>query len=242
MKASRLKASVQDEFRAPWKDNTKAIVIDAYYQNDIDWTALATEPRVAGIIHKASEGLGADSEYAKRKRAAKKGGYLWGSYHLGRPGNPVDQADFYLQMAQPADDEVMALDLEDTTPASMSIINARRFIKRIREKMGRYPMIYVTGKVRDAILRTSGSKSVFTKTPLWYARYRADFDISKFFPTSLWSTYTLWQFASEINCPSKPKLPCPLNRPIPGTDYRMDVNIYYGTVKELKSKWPFTVT
>jgi hypothetical protein len=102
-------------------------------------------------------------------------------------------------------------------------------------------MVYVTDKVRSAILKSSVPDDEFAKTPLWYARYRADFDISMFFPTPLWPTYTLWQFASEINCPSKPRLGCPLRAPIPGTDYQMDVNIYYGTVEELRSKWPFTV-
>jgi hypothetical protein len=136
----------------------------------------------------------------------------------------------------------MALDLEDTSSASMSVADARLFIKQIKEKTGRYPMVYVTGNVRDAILKAaSDPASEFAKTPLWYAQYRADFDITKFFPTTLWPTYTLWQFASEINCPSKRQLPCPLAAPIPGTDYEMDVSIYFGTVEELRSKWPFTV-
>lgn len=241
MVCTLINATGQTEFKEPWKDEAKAIVLDPFYRNRIDWAALSTESRVAGIIHKASEGLRSDSEYTERKREAKKRGYLWGSYHLGRPGNPIQQADFYLEKAQPSEDEVMALDLEDIGPAFMSIDNARRFIIRIKEKAGRYPMIYVTGKIRDAILRNYGSKSVFAKTPLWYARYRANFDITRYFPTKLWSTYTLWQFASEINCPSKRKLPCALTKPIPGTDYNMDVNIFYGSVDELKKKWPFTV-
>jgi lysozyme len=227
-----------DQFKEPWKDRTKAIVLDPYCENSIDWTTLATESRVGGIIHKASEGLRADPEYIKRKAEGVRRGYKWGSYHLGRSGNPIIQADFYLKTALPTEDEVMALDLEDTTPRSMSLANAERFINRIKAKTGRYPLLYVTGDVREAILRNYGPNSAFAKTPLWYARYLRD--TSQYFPSKLWSSYTLWQFASEINCPSRKKRICPLQAPVPGTEYSMDINVYYGTVEELRSKWPFT--
>jgi lysozyme len=228
------------EFKEPWKDSNTALVLDLYGPNQLDFDELASEPRVAGIIHKASERLVKDPLYADRKPEAKQRGYKWGSYHLGRPGDPIAQADFYLEKANPTDDEVMGLDIEDTTDHSMSLANAERFVARIKEKTRRYPLLYITGKVRDALLESFGPRSEFAKTPLWYARYRRDNDITQFFPTKLWTTYTLWQFASEINCPSKDGLTCPLPRPIPGTEYDMDVNIFWGTVDDLRNKWPFT--
>src|SRR5688500_13712387 len=94
---------LQDEFKAPWKEPDKAIVLDAYWKNKLVWDDLANEPRVAGIIHKASENLTADRKYAERKAEAKRRGYKWGSFHLGRPGDPIRQADFYIATAQPTD-------------------------------------------------------------------------------------------------------------------------------------------
>jgi len=207
--------TIPGEFYEPWKDATKALVLDPFGGNGLDWNELTKEPRVAGIIHKASEPmwderlrrrvLKLDPKYIIRRAEAKRRGYKWGSYHLGRPGYPVAQADFYLSEAQPADDEVMALDLEDTTDKRfMNLVEAQIFIERIREKTGRYPLLYMTDKVRKAILEKYGTDrdSVFAKTPLWYARYCQDIRGVFPAPTPFWDSYTLWQFASEINCPS----------------------------------------
>lgn len=46
-----------------------------------------------------------------------------------------------------------------------------------------------------------------------------------------------WQFSSEINCtPAHPEK-C-LYR-VPGTKTDMDVNVYHGSIADLKVKWPF---
>jgi lysozyme len=250
-------STTSSEFNEPWKNPTRALVIDPFGPNRLDFDQLAKEPRVGAIIHKASDCvirkrkrlLRKDSQYLDRRDEARRRGYLWGSYHLGGPRNPIEQADFYLSYANPADDEVMALDIEDISPSFMSLADAEIFIKRIKEKKGRYPLLYITHKVRAAIERAYGPDSVFARTPLWYARYLTD--IQPFFPAKLWTTYALWQFQSEINCCTKtkprrcpvapPLKSCTMPQPIPGTDYDMDVNVFYGTIDELKSRWPFTV-
>ena len=87
-----------NEFDRPWNNSKNAIIIDAYHQNSIDWDKLRTDKRVVGIIHKSTEGFALiDSKYSSRKIKAKKHGYLWGSYHLLRKGNPIKQAKFYLK-------------------------------------------------------------------------------------------------------------------------------------------------
>lgn len=251
------------KYREPWKNSARALVIDPYEGNPLDFEKLKQEQRVAGIIHKATDFkyskklkkrvLSLDAMYLERRDKAKKRGYLWGSYHLGRAGDPILQADYYLAQTQPAEDEVMALDLEDTIAEYMSISNALIFIRRVKEKTGRYPMLYLTNKVRLAILNKYGSAvpEEFTKSPMWYARYCRDitnvFEAAPPTQPKIWSSYTLWQFASEINCPTKnpdakncPKMEnkrCPLSAPIAGTDYKMDVNVFDGTVEQLRSRW-----
>lgn len=254
---------IDDRFRSPWKNQTRALVIDGNSDNDIDWTKIISDPRVAGMIFRASPmknkisnrwELKADEGYAARKEKAKKLGYRWGSFHVGvRDIDPVEQAKFYLETAKPADDEVMALDLEDISkPEYMDLDQAIRFIDYIKEATGRYPMVYVTGSIHDAIFRRFGKSSVFSRVPLWYVR--VENDISRHLKNSSWDSYTLWQFSSELNCCQKingrricnpPKKTCPFGgrapiRRIPGVDLDIDVNIYYGTVEELKSNWPFT--
>ncbi|MEK6335373.1 MAG: hypothetical protein AABM67_10525 [Acidobacteriota bacterium] len=42
------------EFNEPWKDPRIALAIDPFEGNPIDWDALATDPRVVAIIHRAT--------------------------------------------------------------------------------------------------------------------------------------------------------------------------------------------
>ncbi len=220
------------EFVQPWLDTTKAIIIDPYGENEIDFDKLITDKRVVGIIHKASQLYGADKKYYERKLIAKQKGLLWGSYHLGMRGDPVMQANFYLATIQNDSSELMALDLEGLDTASfMSLKNAERFIKRIHEKTGRYPLVYCNNSVLEEISKNYSDTSIFSKCGLWYARYLKELpDFNK----NVWTNYTLWQFSCEVNCTETGK--CWYN--VPGTLYDMDVNIYNGTVEELKSRWP----
>ncbi len=218
---------VAREFFTPWTLPQRPLVIDAYYQNPIDWEQLATEPRVVGIIHKATEGCTMDPKYQERKTEAKARGYLWGSYHLGLSGNPEQQADCYLEAVNPTADEAIALDLEDvTSSSSMSIDEAIRFIQRIREQTGRYPMVYGNHAVITEI-STRGEDGIFSETPLWYARFRQHIPD---FPGATWASYTLWQFSSELNVQIR----------IPGTRSDIDVNVFPGTKEEIRRRWPFS--
>jgi GH25 family lysozyme M1 (1,4-beta-N-acetylmuramidase) len=95
-------------------------------------------------------------------------------------------------------------------------------------------MVYGNDAVIRKISTGFGRDEVFSKTRLWYARFRREIPN---FPRGTWETYTLWQFSSEINCtPAKPD-DCLIR--VPGTKTDMDVNVFHGTVDELKAQWPF---
>jgi lysozyme len=223
------------DFNHPWTDPTIAIVLDPYEGNSINWNQVATDTRVVAVIHRGTIGKRKDTLYKSRRDKAKSLGYKWGSYHLGKPGDPIAQADFYLATIDPTDDEVMALDIESLDAAQdMNLANARRFLLRIREKTGRYPMLYANHAVVKEISLRFPHDEVFSKAPLWYARFKSQVTD---FPTATWNTYTLWQFSSEINCAALHPEGC-LYR-VPGTKTDMDVNVYGGSVADLKSKWPF---
>jgi lysozyme len=224
------------EFDQPWKNPNIALAIDPFEGNEIDWKLLATDKRVVAIIHRATIGNRVDRKYHERKLEAKKRGYKWGAYHLGKPGDPIKQADFFLETVKPEADDLLALDLESTDATKhMSFDEARIFIKRIKEKTGRYPFIYANNVVTKAISERYGVDDVFAKTPLWYARFKAKVDD---FPKGTWDSYKLWQFSSEINCSRDNRSACLYT--VPGTAYDMDVNVFNGTIEELRKKWPFT--
>lgn len=224
------------EFNEPWKNPDIALAIDPFEGNAIHWEQLATDKRVVAIIHRATIGFRADTKYAERKIEAKKRGYKWGAYHYGKPGDAIKQADFFLETVKPAADDLIALDLESTDGTKhMSFEEARVFINRIKEKTGRYPVVYANNLVTKAISDQYGDDDVFAKTHLWYARFKrsvADF------PSGTWKSYTLWQFSCEMNCNPADRSNCLYT--VPGTEYDMDVDVYNGTIQELRSKWPFT--
>jgi lysozyme len=223
------------EFNEPWKNPRTAIVIDPYEGNDINWDKLGTDTRVVAIIHRATIGDRVDRKYAARKTEAKRRGYKWGAYHYGKPGNPIRQADFFLNTVKPDKDDLIALDLESTNATKhMSFDDARIFIKRIKDKTGRYPLVYANNEVAKAISDTYGVDDILAKTPLWYARFKRSVTD---FPLGTWQTYALWQFSSEQNCSAANRPACLYT--VPGTEYDMDVDVYNGTIEELRSKWPF---
>ena len=216
------------EFDHPWNNPQNALLIDPYHGNSINWEKLATEPRVVAIIHKATSGSSEiDPAYLSRKVEAKKRGYLWGSYHWGVTGDPEKQADYYIDTVKPEADELIALDLEDATSTKlMNADEALRFIKRVRERTGRYPLLY-TNHASAKLISQEFKNTDFAKTPLWYARFKG---VVSDFPTEVWSSYTLWQFSSEIL----------LQKAVPGTMPDMDVNVFNGSVDTLKANWPLT--
>jgi GH25 family lysozyme M1 (1,4-beta-N-acetylmuramidase) len=234
--SSSLTVSAQSsEFKEPWNNPEIAIAIDPFEGNLIDWDKLATDKRVVAIIHRATIGDRVDRKYAERKIEAKKRGYKWGAYHLGKPGDPIKQADFFLATVKPEADDLIALDLESPDATKhMSFEEARIFIKRIKQKTGRYPFVYANNLVTRAITDEFGEDEVFAKTPLWYARFKSNVTD---FPKGTWKTYTLWQFSCEINCDPTNRSACLYT--VPGTAYDMDVNVFNGTIEELRNKWPF---
>jgi lysozyme len=210
----------------PWSDPNSALVLDPYHGNSINWEKLKTDSRVMAIIHKATTGTSVvDPAYFERKLEARQRGYLWGSYHWGVAGHPREQADFYLDRVQPGTDELIALDLEDVSaPKLMNASDALLFIKRIHERTGRYPLIYGPHSTAQ-IITNSFRDSEFAKTRLWYARYKSHVND---FPAGVWTSYTLWQFSSEVL----------VQIHIAGTQPDMDVSVFNGSAEKLRSEWP----
>lgn len=218
----------------PWEKPDRAIIIDAYGPNAIIWDTLQKDTTVVGIIHKATDGLTRfDDQYPIRREEAKKRGYLWGSYHLARKGDPIEEAKFYLSTIKPDSTELMALDMEGLdTSKFMSLENAKKFILYVYWQTGRYPAVYMNHSVLKEICTNYSNDTVFKKCVLWYARFK---NTITDFPQNVWPEYTLWQFSCEINC--KKQGECPYN--VPGTRFDMDINVYNGTKEELRKKWPF---
>jgi GH25 family lysozyme M1 (1,4-beta-N-acetylmuramidase) len=241
----------------PWKSADHAIVIDAYELNIIDWEAMLTDRRIAAFISKASDGLpesfactgdhGGDTVahcktmwrkyavsrelYQTRRMIARANGLLWGAYHLARPGNPIDQANHFLEYAEPRDDELMVLDIEGIDAEKyMSLEDAAVFAGHIKTRTGRYPMLYTNHSTARYIAANRDRFPILSRLPLWYARYKPG--IRNVFPMGNWDSYALWQFSSAVNCG---KRRCPYR--VAGALDDIDVNVAPVDAKTLKAIW-----
>ncbi|CAN7182248.1 glycoside hydrolase family 25 protein [Pararhizobium sp. LjRoot238] len=248
---------VQARDVTPWKSPDNALVIDAYEMNIIDWDEMMKNKRITGFISKASDGLpesfactgkhGGDTVahcktmwrkyavsrelYQTRRLIARANGLLWGAYHLARPGNPIDQANHFLDYAEPGDDELMAIDIEGIDAEKyMSLVDAGIFAGHIKTRTGRYPMLYTNHATAKYIAANRDRFPILSRLPLWYARYKPR--IRNVFPMGNWHSYALWQFSSAANCGRRR---CPYR--VAGTLTDIDVNVAAMNAKALKAVW-----
>lgn len=220
-----------EEFNAPWKNINTSIVLDNYQGNFIDWDKIATDPKVIGFIHRASIGLRVDSEYKARKKIALERGYLWGAYHLGKPGNTIAQAELFLSLVEDDPNTLMVLDLENTTDGQfMSVDEAVVFMQYIYDKTGNIPTVYANHATTKVLSSKLKDNPLFQQSKLWYARYKTQVTD---FPDGIWQSYFLWQFGRKVMCRDSGF--CPYT--VPGAGYDMDYNVFYGTEAELRAKW-----
>jgi len=181
-------------------------VIDLYHLDPVTSFQQVKGAGIVAVIHKASEGQShADSAYAARRKAFTDIGLKWGAYHFFH-GNGHAEADYFLSVSEPDDNTVVALDWETTadgyTPTSTQ---ARAFLERIEEKLGRKAEIY-SGNVAKEQLH--GRNAYFGSHRLWLAQYASHWKTQE-----SWDKPWLWQYGSEIT-----------HSKIPGIGSYCDVN------------------
>lgn len=215
----------------PWTRPNSTIIIDAYEGNAIDWNKMATDKKVGAVIHRSTIGTRVDTLYQSRKKIALEKGYLWGAYHLGRPGNTIAQADLFISMTANEPETLMILDLEDTASSSfMSINESIVFMERVYEKTGRIPVVYANHSTLKLLNTKVKNNPVFLQSKFWYARFKATVTD---YQSNIWPNYFMWQFSSEINCKTTGK--CLYN--VPGVKADMDINVFNGSLTELQEQW-----
>jgi lysozyme len=183
---------------------------------------------IVAFIHKATDPIHRlDPElYMQRKSAAKAAGLLWGSYHFGRSGDGVAQANAYLDFIKPDDQEFVCLDFEfpESRPDTvMPLDEAENFVNRVRERLGKPPFLYGGNYLREQAAALNSS--ALASCPLWFADYRRR--PAPQIPT-LWKTYSFWQYRGDV--------PSTDHEGLPTLDL-CDRSVFNGTLEELKAAW-----
>ncbi len=142
-------------------------------------------------------------KFMQESRAIQNAGtpLLIGAYHFGSNSIGGDvQADFFMDSVAPfGQDILLALDLErnpDLRGGTMSVDNARAFVQRVKDRTGRWPVLYSGASFLRDYFHTE--KDTIGCCPLWIAQYGEE-------PHNIaaaWPTYWLWQYTNGHQGPA----------------------------------------
>lgn len=183
-----------------------------------------------GVIHKASQGAAyKDPAYAIRRHAAQTLGLQWAAYHFNNGDEIADQVINFLDAADPDQNTGMWLDFEDNARGNMSVHEAVSFMKLVEDRIGRMCGIYSGNRLKENIkLLSSGEYEYMISRPLWLCQYS-----SKFVLPPGYTKYYLWQYTGDGLGPI-PYLVDGIS--VPGGK-GIDLNVYDGTIDDLKATW-----
>lgn len=207
--------------------NINLRVVDIFHLDEVTSFQDAAQSGIWGVIHKATTGAtGADGDYADRRQSALDAGLLWGAYHWGTAKPVAQQVENFLNIAKPDDHTLVGLDYEETPGNQMNLDQAREYLTRIEQKLGRKALFYSGGLIKGDLGNTADA--FFGAHRLWLAHYNPSPVIQE-----SWAKYWLWQYTDK-----KPSL-APSQVPgIPGDAVgNLDCNSYDGTKAQLAAEW-----
>ncbi|PHN02230.1 GH25 family lysozyme [Flavilitoribacter nigricans] len=187
---------------------------------------------IMAIFHKATQGVDFKKDmpkYDERKQAALEANLLWGAYHFGTDQDGKDQAKFFLDNIGQAGNVLPALDFEAIRDKNgkiitlMNIQQAEDFVTYIKDTTGKWPGIYGSSDLREAMKNYEGD--ILTNCWLWLAGYVNESQLK--LPAG-WSRWTIWQYTDGEHPNPSPA--------VPGIG-SYDRDIFNGTAEELDTFW-----
>lgn len=194
--------------------------------------ALAKADGITGVVAKCTQGKDyVDPTWIKWHAACAAMGLDFGAYHFASNTEPgEDQADWFMKNVDAAgcDPATTALMLDfERNPdhaLTMTVPMARAFAKRIKERLGFFPLLYGDQSFLSQIVDPHDPLGA---CPLWPAVYGGS---GPRIPLA-WAKWTLWQYTDGKYAASVGP------RETPGFS-RMDRSVYRGTADELRAAWP----
>lgn len=198
-------------------------IMDINHNDDVDLAA-AQSAGIVAVIHKATEGATyQDPLYATRRTQAQQLGLLWGAYHFGTAADVDQQIANFVQTAQPAAGDLVALDYETNSGNQMTLEQAEQWVTSWQQQYGYWPMIYGSSLLTQAA--QSNPSSPLANCGLWIADYTSASQ-----PTlpSIFTTWTLWQYTDGTT-----------PQPLITAGATVDRDRFNGSRKQLDRAWPF---
>jgi len=200
-----------------------AKVIDLYHGDAVISFDAAYAAGIRGVIHKATQGNTiTDKTYAARREQALDAGMLWGAYHYIGPSDMEAQAARFIDLAQPTDATLVAVDHEDR---SVPLAKLVAFIEAVKAEIGRYPVVYSGFLIKEQVAKaTTLQRAVLAQCELWLSQYGS----APRWP-GLWKAPFLWQFTGDGEGPSP--------HTVDGMGKVVDISSFAGSDTELADQW-----
>lgn len=166
-------------------------VLDLSHHNVVKSLAKAKAAGIKAVIHKATQGISyVDPSYAGRRKAASENGLLWGAYHFADDQDVAKQVEHFLEVAQPDADTLLALDWEPNGNHTMTLSQAKEFLRMVHEKTGQKPVLYSGNLIKECL---KGKADAFLcGHRLWLAQYGP-----KAVMPPGWKSYFFWQYTGD---------------------------------------------
>jgi lysozyme len=199
-------------------------IVDLSHHNTIRDLQASFNDGIVAIIHKATQGTRhVDRRYKERFLQAQGLGIMWAAYHFGVSGDPIGQADHFLNTVQPEMPIPLALDLEgNPRGGSMNLSEAEQFVERIHSQTGKYPILYTNRAIIRAML-PDNAPTTLSNCPLWIATWGE----APSLPPQ-WNNWNIWQYSNGLAGPEP--------HAVVGMS-RVDRNKFNGTKAQLQAFW-----
>ena len=199
-------------------------IIDLSHHNGPVNLRLAGASGIAGVIHKATQGVtGVDPMLKTNRAKAETAGLLFGAYHFGTADDPAAQAEHFLDTVRPGAQTLLVLDFEhNPSGPSMTLPQALTFLRLVHRHTGHWPGLYSDVSFLGQALDSGGDPDL-ASCWLWLARYGAE----PHAPLP-WPTWTLWQYTDGTSGPRP--------HPVPGIG-RCDRSQFNGSLNGLRRLW-----
>lgn len=190
----------------------------SHYQGEINWTEMKTIYDIYPInyvfIRATMGSFSTDKRFNKNWKESRENGFIRGAYHFYRPdeNSTVQAENFIRNVDLKKGDLPPVLDIE-TMPKNQPMVRLVEGLKNwcsiIESHYGIKPIIYTSDKYHQDFLIEH-----FDDYIIWIANYN-------FFVENMQPHWDFWQFTEKAQ--------------IKGTREKVDVNIYRGTIDQLKN-------
>lgn len=189
----------------------------SHYQGEVDWKMLKQTRQgqfpINFVFMKATEGGDfADDKFVANFDSARAHGFVRGAYHFYNPKTDAHkQADFFIQSVKlEPGDLPPVLDIEkkgrDVKKLQQDL---KVWLQKVESHYGVKPIIYASYKFKTRYL----NDSVFNTYPYWIAHYYVD-------SVQYQGEWKFWQH-TDVGT-------------LPGIDEKVDLNIFNGSLQDLK--------